>query len=204
MNAWRNKNPVDQYCPVSLNGTRDTVLHHFWECPATVKAWRWAMHILDTLAPRGVGESEVVLAIEPDAGLITGAPGQDAATLQVLETDHDEQLGGESSAPVVSLYAGNGTGMRTTEDQSTSPEDQTTSALRNAQPVRHVARARTAPAARGSQAAHCTPLAHGATHMELSTQACRQSTQAQSLDSIDQARTSSGQKIKGCNQDNAL
>lgn len=94
VNAWRAKfarqGGIDQCCPMCLTGTRETVLHRFWECRAAAKVWRWGMLVMDLLAPRGVGAADspepestptrrdeernsqqqrLVLAAEPEDGL---------------------------------------------------------------------------------------------------------------------------------------
>lgn len=56
VNIWRGKNSrdnfvVDQDCPVCRNGSRETLLHRFWECPSAVRAWKWGAHVLEKLVP---------------------------------------------------------------------------------------------------------------------------------------------------------
>ena len=54
VNAWRGKGSahVDQCCSVCLSGTRETILHCLWECPAASKLWRWGMHLMNVVVPR--------------------------------------------------------------------------------------------------------------------------------------------------------
>ena len=51
VNAWRgkNQNQLDQCCMICRNGTRETVLHCFWECPAARQTWDWCAAILQRM-----------------------------------------------------------------------------------------------------------------------------------------------------------
>ena len=62
VNAWRGaiSQEVDQSCPVCLRGTKETVMHGFWECPAAQKAWKWCEAIINHLSPAGEGRGRQV------------------------------------------------------------------------------------------------------------------------------------------------
>jgi hypothetical protein len=48
VNTWRgriNRN-IDQGCLVCAYGAAETVLHRFWECPSTKRAWEWGAQII--------------------------------------------------------------------------------------------------------------------------------------------------------------
>jgi hypothetical protein len=51
VNAWKGRinGNIDMGCPVCANGTTESVLHRFWECPSAVHAWKWGSHILECL-----------------------------------------------------------------------------------------------------------------------------------------------------------
>jgi hypothetical protein len=51
VNVWRgriNRN-LDQSCPVCPRRSDESVLHRFWECFSTQRAWQWGIHIMNTL-----------------------------------------------------------------------------------------------------------------------------------------------------------
>ena len=55
VNVWRGaiSQEIDQSYPVCLRGIKETVMHWFWECSTTQRAWRWCEVIINHMAPAG-------------------------------------------------------------------------------------------------------------------------------------------------------
>ena len=66
-NVWdtermRIAQEIDQSCSVCLRGTKETVMHGFWECPAARRAWNWCKVIINLMVPAGEGRGNHLLA----------------------------------------------------------------------------------------------------------------------------------------------
>ena len=60
VNAWRGaiSQEIDQSYPVCLRGIRETVMHSFWECEDSRRAWLWGEAIINVMGPTGESRAE--------------------------------------------------------------------------------------------------------------------------------------------------
>ncbi|KAG0574234.1 hypothetical protein KC19_VG246300 [Ceratodon purpureus] len=51
VNHWRGRidGNVDIRCPICHRGSEESVLHRFWECESSQRAWQFAIHIMNQL-----------------------------------------------------------------------------------------------------------------------------------------------------------
>ena len=83
MNAWRGviSQEIDQSCAVCLKGSKETVLHRFWECLAAQKAWRWGEAIINNMVPAGVNRRSQAPAPNARMGSVYTSQSPNASTL---------------------------------------------------------------------------------------------------------------------------